>query len=354
MADLIQYPSIKHFKETTGNIYKHLVNAGKQEVINFVGTVKLHGTNFSAVYDLETEEIYYQSRNRIITKIDNFFNFQEVVYGDNGIEPILKSGLKYFAKKEAEFSKIIFFGELVGGEIQKGVALQNIEKRFVIFDIALVDKEGKVTYCEFRNLFILGILLKEFGNNKVSVISDYPYWETTVNVFSKSDLLDTQNKLSQITADIEKECPVAKHFGVSGTGEGVVWRSYRLPHVNNGFGIRFKVKGDEHTTSKVRTLNGVEQGKIEALKSLEDVCEAICTEARYKQGMQYLIENDIKDIHRKNTFLNWVVEDTIKEEIDFIISKGLPVQNVKAQLYKNGVKYWQLHYGITIFKKKAA
>jgi hypothetical protein len=64
-----------------------------------------------------------------------------------------------------------------------------------------------------------------------------------------------QNTLSELTMAVEEECPVAKAFGFSGVG--IVWS------VNvNGTIHRFKVKGELHSSSKVKTLASVDVEKL--------------------------------------------------------------------------------------------
>ena len=48
----------------------------------------------------------------------------------------------------------------------------------------------------------------------------------------------------EITEAVENECPVGKHFGVSGVGEGVVWTC--VSEGWNDSGTWFKVKGEAH------------------------------------------------------------------------------------------------------------
>lgn len=337
---LIEFPSIKNFEPK--KVFKQLQTVSESKKLKLVGTVKMHGTNFSVVYDNNENELYFQSRNNVLEKGTNFFNYQEIAFN-----PINQNSFMQFFKSirnitdlanVSHVDQFILFGELVGGEIQKGVAFEGMEKKFIVFDIAYMS-EGELRFLDYE---FLGIVDHYFKNNNVrnmDVISNFPVFEIEMDLSNESNILEINNILSKHTSEIEKECPVAKYFGINGVGEGIVWRSNHNNFMN-GFGIRFKVKGDEHTNSKVRTLNPIDQEKISKLKSLEEVCNAICTESRFKQGMQFLIENNIEESNKKNTFMRWVVEDTLKEEMDFIIEKGLSVQDIKAQLFKNSLQYW--------------
>lgn len=351
----IEYPSIKHFRETFKHITRQRLQTNPNESLVFRGTTKLHGTNFSYVYDIDDQtKNVFQSRKNVLTEAEEFYGFKHLVYGNKeryGIKEVLDCAIRthfgvLLSITKPIASHIVVFGEFIGGEIQRKIALEQLDKMFVIFDIAVVS-DGRVKFMSWENLCDFSRIMARkrdnyFEQEAVKSITEFPTWEVSINTLSESDMLAAQDKLSKITKEVERECPFAKAHGIKGTGEGVVWRVAQ-PHLealNNGFGLRFKVKGDEHTNSKVRTLDPVESAKIEGLKSLEDICSAICTEARFNQGMQFLNENNIEDAAKKSTFMRWVVEDTIKEEMDFITEKGLTADQIKPQLFKNALRFW--------------
>lgn len=324
-----EYPKIKHFKEVMGYVFKHARDTGEQVELEFHGTVKLHGTNFSVVYDVNADDVYFQKRSDVLLKTTTFFNYQEVVYGV--IEELKELG-RIYSKYLPDSRYIVMFGELVGQEIQRGVALEQLSKRFVIFDV----------FTELKTRLTREQLKEGFNShdpiNNIYCIENFKTFDIKVNVFNSSEIHNIQNELARITEEVEKECPFASQFGVLGVGEGVVW-------TNDRFNAKFKVKGEEHTNSKVKVLTGVSQDKIDMLKSIEEVCEAICTESRFKQGFSYLMENNISVEQSKQTYLKWVVEDTITEEMDIIVEKGLDVAKVKGTLYKNALNYFVMNKG---------
>ena len=59
----------------------------------------------------------------------------------------------------------------------------------------------------------------------------------------------SQNKIVEYTLEVEEECPVAKEFGFSGIGEGIVF-SYS----DDEHSYTFKSKGIKHQKSKVKTV----------------------------------------------------------------------------------------------------
>lgn len=322
LREFIKYPETAHFKEASSNLYKNKVGE-----IDIHGTVKLHGTNFSIVFDVTESGWYFQKRTSILEYYSNFFNFQKVFgVGDkestNKLQAFLNSFVHQLEDKK-KLSKVVFFGELIGEEIQRGiVAIQELSKRFVVFDVVKIYKNS-----EEKDIWINGEELKSLFNNSqqhdnIFCIENFKTWDLKMNVQDIVALKELQNTLQKITEEVEKECPVAKFFGVSGVGEGVVWKHKRF---------RFKVKGEEHTTSKVRSLKLVDIEKIEQLKTVSEFADAVCTEARLKQGLKYLEENNITE-NKIKTYINWVIQDTFKEEIDFITEKNLDEKELKKAL----------------------
>jgi hypothetical protein len=65
-----------------------------------------------------------------------------------------------------------------------------------------------------------------------------------------------------MTNEVENECPVAKQFGVSGIGEGIVF-SHMTP---DGVVYRFKSKGEKHSKGpkikKLKTVDDEKENKI--------------------------------------------------------------------------------------------
>lgn len=130
-----------------------------------------------------------------------------------------------------------------------------------------------------------------------------------------------QNKLVDMTIAVETECPVGKYFGVSGTGEGIVYE-----YINGNDRYIFKVKGEKHQNSKVKTLTTV---NVEEIESINNFVEYACTENRMSQGIDKLKELG-KTLDEKSTadFLRWVYNDIIKEESDTIVKNQLDVKKI--------------------------
>ena len=154
---------------------------------------------------------------------------------------------------------------------------------------------------------------------------DFPTYSLEID-FNQPEV--SQNQLGDITVAVEQECPVGKQLGAIGTGEGVVWKC-----VTPGFeGSRFmfKVKGEKHSSSKVKTLASVD---IEVVNSINELADTVVTESRLIQGLEYLRSNGLT-IEPKNTpvFLKWISDDVVKEETDTIIGSGLQFKDVVVRI----------------------
>lgn len=256
--------------------------------LKFKGTVKCHGTNAGIVrYADGTTE--YQSRENVLS-----------LESDNaGFMNAMTSKKINFLFHGVEFNDYIaVYGEWCGGNIQKGVALNGLPKMFIIFGCKVDDN-----WVDFR---------RADPSQGIYNINNFPTYEVEID-FNNPEL--SQNKLIELTEEVERECPVGKYFGVSGIGEGIVFTAS-----HDGHHYIFKSKGEKHSPSKVKTLASVD---VELLSSMNDFVNYAVTENRLKQGVEFMRRNGL-EISQKTTgdFLRWVVGDIVKEETDVIESNG--------------------------------
>ena len=299
-------------KDAEGNaIYNP--NAPKP-TLTFTGTVKLHGTNAAVVYSKE-HGLYAQSRERVLS-----------IESDNaGFAFYVESNRKYF---ENQLSKIcemydyhvaVIYGEWAGGNIQKGVGICNQEKSFYPFLLKYFNEKGE----EIEH-FLPAAPVNEneecwthLPEKKMYAITSFPTFTLDIN-FNHPELV--QNELIRITEEVERECPVAKAFGHSGIGEGVVWTADW-----NGKQYRFKVKGEKHSSSKVKTLASVNTDKIE---SCQKFAEYAVTESRFEQALQAVFPDGNLDVKHIGALLKWMNTDIIKEEMDTLVANNLEFKEV--------------------------
>src|SRR5690606_12047119 len=110
-----------------------------------------------------------------------------------------------------------------------------------------------------------------------------------------------QNYLISLTEQGEEECPVAKSFGISGIGEGIVWSCEYQDSV-----YRFKVKGEKHSATKVKKLAEVD---VEKIQSIDSFVEYACTENRLNQAIEQVFTSTSTEPDKKNTgdFIKWIM-----------------------------------------------
>ena len=314
---MIKFPSIEQFRNVirevqTNHDYKGKTASGEPiythdspyPKLRFKGTVKLHGTNAALVRykDGRTE---YQSRERVLSITQDNANFMLSMSNKN-ID---------FLFADTEFNEYIaVFGEWCGEGIQKGVGISQLPKMFVVFacnvDGNWVELPGGVD-----------------PSQQIYNINQFPNWELEID-FENPMLV--QNDLVALTLEVENECPVARSFGISGVGEGIVWSTDDRRYV-------FKVKGEKHSSSKVKTLANVNVEEIESINAFVDYA---LTESRLKQGLDKLREMGL-EVHQKSTgdFLRWIVGDIMKEEMDTIITNQLDPKKLNPVISKKA-KEW--------------
>ena len=325
------FPSIEQFRNVIGNVNRAYNYVGqnvtdepiydpaiRKPVLKFVGTTKLHGTNFGIIIDIPNEMVYYQSRENIISPFkDNAGSASYIASMQTEFVDSILASLN-IVNITQKYDKIAVYGEWCGGSIQKGVALNQLEKMFVIFGIRLIDTEtdGKfwLNHSQLKHFRVEG--------KKVYNILDYPTWEIEID-FENPQL--AQNDLVTITEEIERQCPVAKAFGAEGIGEGAVYTCVTPPY-NNNSGFWMKVKGEKHQSSKVKTLASVD---VEKLNSINEMLDSFVTESRCKQSIDKLKEAGLPLTRASlGEYIRWIVNDIAKEEIDTILANGFEVKNL--------------------------
>ncbi|MES2395839.1 MAG: RNA ligase family protein [Bacteroidota bacterium] len=304
-----KYPSIEQFRNVIRTVKAIHDYQGKDEegkavyqhkdnypVLKFQGTIKLHGTNASIV-KYSDGRLEFQSRERVLSLEEDSAGFMATMMSKD-LE-FLFSGLKL---KEY----VAVYGEWCGGNIQKGVAINGLNKMFVIFGIMVDD-----VWVEFpKHLYA--------NENGIYNILQFPTYEVDID-FNHPELV--QNKIIEMTISVESSCPVGKFFNKDGTGEGIVFTC------TTNQDLKFKSKGEKHSSSKVKTLNSID---VELMNNINDFIELTVSESRLKQGISFFNENNVS-VDSKNTgeFLRWIVTDVFKEEKDTFEASGLDEKKVK-------------------------
>jgi hypothetical protein len=320
MSKHIPYPSIEQFR----NAIHKVTNAARQNgvdvngdptydhtrtlpTLTYEGTVKLHGTNAAMGINHVAGEFWYQSRENVITLEKDNAGFVRHFH-DKGV-------MELFDIEGNE--TIVIFGEWCGGNIQPNVAIAGLSKRFVVFGVLA---DGKWLGKE---------VVSKIKNESIAVYNIYDIPAETISIdFNMPEI--ARNKLVELTIAVEKNCPFAKQYGLDGVGEGIVWKCVTPGWESPDF--YFKVKGELHSASKVKTLAAVD---VELVASQREFAEKTVTENRCRQGIEKLREAGKKlDRTSVGDFIKWVVADVEKEEADTAKASGLDLKKAGGELTK--------------------
>jgi len=329
MKKHISFPSIEQFRNVIAGINRQYNFVGLDEngeaiydstlpkpVLTFKGTVKLHGTNAGVCFN-DLDGLWYQSRENIITPEKDNAGF--AFFADANKEQFASMFAKIAERSNIDTTKntISIYGEWCGGNIQKGVAICNLPKSFFIFGVKVtphhiegVEKQPSAYWVDYTDL----------KNNEAKIynIDDFETYSMDID-FNMPELV--QNKLGELTLSVEEECPVVKAFGFSGIGEGIVWSCELKGNIH-----RFKVKGEKHSSSKVKKLASVDTEKITSIKEFVDYA---VTESRFNQAIEKIFpNNEPVDVKKLGDVMRWVVNDIIKEETDTLVQNNLEPKDI--------------------------
>lgn len=325
----ISYPSIEQFRNVIASLNRQFTFKGldengeaiydpnvKKPTLTFVGTIKLHGTNCSLCYN-DTEGLWVQSRENIITIDKDNAGYAFFVESNREAFLSLIEEVKKKYSIDTNIYTVSIFGEWVGKSIQKGVGIAQLEKSMFIFGVKISNLNDE----KFNAYWVDSSFLRR-PENRIFNIQDYKTYSVDVD-FNMPQL--SQNTFVELTLEVEKECPVAKEFGVSGIGEGIVWScEYK------GIVHRFKTKGEKHSVSKVKTIAPVD---VEKLNSIKEFIEYSVTENRFEQAIEKVFGSKEKmDIKQMGDFIRWMVNDIHKEEMDTMLSNKLEPKDVNKYI----------------------
>ena len=319
MSTHIAFPSIEQFKNAVRRVTDHATYMGRDgnddpvydrsiipPTLKYQATTKLHGTNFAMGRTKSTGEIWFQSRETIITPEK-----------DNA------GAARFFSSKDLnslfdaiDGDHVIIYGEWCGKGIQSKVAIVELPKMLVVFDAYILDDDKWLSAEKVKEI--------KSPENQIYNIYDYPTWEIEID-FSKPEL--SQNRLVEITTEIADCCPVGKAFGVEGIGEGAVWRCITEGYEDPKF--RFKVKDERHANgSKPKVLNAVDSEAITRLRELADKVTPVWRLDQMVEKACDLNNGGRIELKQIPIFLKLVSDDIIKEEADFLTTENVKYEDI--------------------------
>jgi len=332
MKKLIKFPSIEQFRNVVYRVNRDSTFIGldkedrpiydeavRRPILRFTGSVKLHGTNAGVCYN-NIDGLYFQSRSRVITQESDNAGF---AFFANSREEVFKSMMNFISLKEnvdLDRYTISIFGEWAGKGIQKDVAISELDRAFFIFGVRITSIEDNAFYRW------LPIEKYNLSHIKSGIFNINSFQTFSINIdFNNPELI--QNKLIEITKEVEAKCPIADAFGIQGIGEGVVWST---PYGSDI--LRFKVKGELHSSSRVKTLANIDVDKI---NSIEEFVEYSVTENRFNQAVGEIYGEGELDIKKLGNLIKWIRNDIIKEETDTMSKNNLFPKDIGGRI---GVK----------------
>jgi hypothetical protein len=353
---MIAYPETEQFRNVIASVIKHTRRREEDRdkqlpVLKFIGTVKLHGTNSAIVYQKNLGH-WCQSRNNIITPQKDNAGFAKYIHplADQFFNEYVLPQSPAIRENYEQGRKIVIFGEWCGENIQKNVAICGLPRMFVIFKVRVrVEIEAAAATTENEaaakeneqedSKYSFWLDPKDWSHIKwheklIYNIYDFPIYE--IDIDFESPIL-SQTKLIEITEAVERQCPVGAYFNQTGIGEGVVWTEW----AQTRGGLTFKVKGEQHSVSKVKTLAPVD---TEKLANIQEFIDYACTENRMRQGLDYLREQQLTtDMKNIGTFLKWLVSDIIKEEKDTMEKSNIDPKDIGRPVQSKARTWFQQH-----------
>jgi hypothetical protein len=296
-------------------------------VVKFTGTVKLHGSNASIRLDRNTGIVTPQKRTSDLGGIAGHFGFVEHVKAH---EDFYREKLTEICDRY-DISSVNVFGERVGEGVQKKVAISELPKRFVAFEVWDGDNEcyldAKEALRDFRDHSKRCYNIWDYETFEIEVDTRYP--ELSVEVINK------------LVEQVEKVCPVSKAMLLiekpdryedreEFLGEGIVFRS-------EDYSIFFKSKGDKHATGggKRATVNPIKAGNV------KEFIDKTVTVDRLQQCWDEVASTSGGEVQMKQMpdLMRWIFNDIMTEEGDALEYNDLSKKDVSGAI-ANTARPW--------------
>ena len=284
VVKLVQLQSEYEGKDERGEPIYNLLR--QKPIINFKGTVKIHGT--SAAILLTKEDFYTQSKSTVLSTTEDNAGFCNYITSKE--QEIKKWIYDCLESEQITFNEYIgIYGEWCGKGIQKGMAINQLDKQFAIFEVKV---DGKVINFEFENPTLSIYNVNKALKHNLEIDFNNP-----------SAYLD---KLNEIALQAEEECPYGKLFDIKGLGEGYVFTGFWENRV-----YRFKVKGEKHKM-KTKQEKPVELD-IEMFNSVDTFLDQNLSLNRLEQGIEILKNENNFKIESIGKYIMWCNTDILKE-----------------------------------------
>jgi len=292
MASFTKFPSIDSF----AHVYRRQAKSFDPARVVYGAKIKLHGTN-AGIRVSTSGEVVAQSRNRDLSVDSDNFDFAAWL---EGVKPLFAAC--------TQIEDAVFFGEWAGPGVQPTDAVSKTDRRrFYVFAIQI----GEMMHYdpEFIRLLTpahpdIEILPLEF---EISVDFGGGTGEIIDRVNDAVDAISTEDPY------------IARMFGVSDAGEGLVLAPIAPTGILNWPEVTFKAKSEAH---RVKKAGKAVSEKLGIPTGAREFVEAFVTDARCQQGLTEAC-GGVADPQRIPDFLKWMGGDVKKESEAELIEMGL-------------------------------
>lgn len=289
-------------------------------IIHFIGNPKLHGTN-TGVRNVGGK-LVCQLREFEIDIHNDSYGFVNFINGLDG------------DVKDIVFQpNSLWIGEWCGKGIQKGCAIHQLSKRFIIFDHYTISNDEYTRDANKLSRIFSIDNLRKLNENNIFFIDQFKQFQIKIDF---NDTSHASMELERLTKEVEAKCPVGDYFNVDGIGEGIVWKSLMDPTDSK---LWFKTKGEKHKNTKTKKL--VEIDPIKA-KSIKDFVEFSVTEQRLEQALSELnLKVDENPDKRIGEFLKWISKDIARECADDLKASELVIRDVSKAINNKALPWFR-------------
>lgn len=326
----IAWPEIESFYHIRKYVLAHPEILNGNPVVSYRAKIKLHGTN-SAIQCHSNGRVVAQSRTRDISVEDDNRGFAKWVK-DNEV--------KWQDNKDNARSDVIIYGEWIGNNIQKGVAVSQIpNKSFAVFAARALEKGLPLKDHIYVDPDILQEMVADIPNAYV-----IPWYNDGIQIdWSKSsdDLNKDIEVINQWVAAIEANDPwVEAVFNIKGMGEGLVFYPMSDEHIGyESFkNLCFKAKGEKHKNIKSAKPAQAETPTAEGVIQFVDM---VLTNARLEQGVTAVAGSLSFDMKLLGNFIKWIMADVEKETKDELVASNLEWKQVQKEI-SNRARLWYI------------
>jgi hypothetical protein len=371
MTGIIKWPSIGHFRQTVSSVAYYTRRTGTQDengkpildesiplpVLRYRGTVKLHGTNVSLVFNPKGQRLSAQGREVQLSGEHTAFGFYQHVLGNYEVMEALCRTLDKLNSPEisklfrpGRRPRLVVFGEWCGRGIQGKCAVSQLEKMFVVFRAGWAEELPADVSRDERTFWWLppdqvkAAVEGLAGAGRIFHVESFPVFDRIVDFNTPETFLV---KAVALTTEVENRCPIGAHFGVEGIGEGLVWQC-----LDNGWEhprFSFKTKGDKHKGSSHKDKAQADPAEA---SSIAEFVANTATANRMEQGQSYLEARGIAlNQNSMGEFMRWVANDILKEEADLIEAGELDTKKLTKAINKAALG-WLRDNKLVVFTAK--